>query len=447
MAKILHEIRDPIHTFIRIDQQERAVVDSRPVQRLRHIHHLAMSYMVYPGATHRRFEHSLGVMELAGRVYDIVTDEKNLNHEIKDLFPELRNEDQRRYWRRVLRMAALCHDIGHLPFSHAAESLLPEGLSSHEQLTKLLIESDEMQEIWRSQRPVLVAEDIVKLALGKKEYPEGNFTDWEAILSEIIVGDSFGVDRIDYLLRDSHHAGVAYGRFDHHRLIDTLRILPQPQAGNGEDRSVEPWLGVQEGGIHSTEALILARYFMYSQVYFHPVRKIYDIHLQDFLLEFLPSGKFPHDINELLSYTDNKVLAEMQSIAECSDRGGHFHAVRIMKRKHFKQVYEYNPSDISGGQHVGRRLYDAIEREFGGNNVRCFSKDIAPSKGAEFPVMMRDGRVLSSLQKSQVLNQIPPFKIFNIYSDDPVREKVKEFIEKNLPQIMAEGEEAEDATA
>lgn len=110
-------------------------------------------------------------------------------------------------------------------FSHAAEKeLLPEG-RNHEALTANLIRSDEMRPIWEGIK--IDSEDVVKLALGRKELPDVGFTPWETILTEIIVGDAFGVDRMDYLLRDSHHAGVAYGRFDQYRLIDTLHILPQ----------------------------------------------------------------------------------------------------------------------------------------------------------------------------------------------------------------------------
>ena len=97
MAKDWHEIRDPIHTFVRLDSQERKVVDSKPFQRLRHIHQLALSYLVYPGATHRRFEHSLGVMELAGRVFDVVM--RDVHGDVRYIVPE---SDQLRYWRRVL---------------------------------------------------------------------------------------------------------------------------------------------------------------------------------------------------------------------------------------------------------------------------------------------------------------------------------------------------------
>ena len=123
-------------------------------------------------------------------------------------------------------MAALCHDIGHLPFSHAAETeLLPRG-KNHESITADLIQGDLMGEIWGSMTPPLRPLDIAKVAVGKKVLRDQEFTDWERLLYEIIGGDALGVDRVDYLLRDSHHAGVAYGRFDHYRMIETMRILP-----------------------------------------------------------------------------------------------------------------------------------------------------------------------------------------------------------------------------
>src|SRR5213083_3087507 len=114
MTKIFHEIRDPIHVFIHLDSHDRKVIDSRPFQRLRHIHQLALTYLIYPGATHRRFEHSLGVMELAGRIYDVVTHPENLyDDSVRRLVPNPQSFDYG-YWKRVLRMAALLHDVGHL---------------------------------------------------------------------------------------------------------------------------------------------------------------------------------------------------------------------------------------------------------------------------------------------------------------------------------------------
>ena len=237
MPKSIHEVRDPIHIFIRFNGTEREILNSRPFQRLRHIHQLAMSYLVYPGATHRRFEHSLGVMELASRVFDVITAPDAVRLEVRELIPEFGSHGGPHllyYWRQVLRMAALCHDLGHLPFSHAAEEeLLPEGWN-HERLTREIILSPHMQEYWETIK--IWPEDIVKLALGPTKARDLQFSAWETILAEIIVGDSFGVDRMDYLLRDSHHTGVAYGRFDHYRLIDTMRAVTHYQrysAGHG----------------------------------------------------------------------------------------------------------------------------------------------------------------------------------------------------------------------
>lgn len=121
MAKQKHEVRDPIHVFIRVYASERLAIDSAPIQRLRDIHQLALTYKVYPGATHRRFEHSLGVMELADRVFDVIC--SNQTAYSAAILPGQDLEQSR----RILRLAALCHDIGHLPFSHAAEGLLPPG--------------------------------------------------------------------------------------------------------------------------------------------------------------------------------------------------------------------------------------------------------------------------------------------------------------------------------
>src|SRR5439155_8659690 len=119
VAKEFNEIRDPVHVFVEADPDELAVVNSRPFQRLRHIHQLALTYLIYPGGTHRRFEHSLGVMQVAGRIYHIVMRDENLSDVVREVVPGSRRK--REYWRSVLRMAALCHDLGHLPFSHAAE--------------------------------------------------------------------------------------------------------------------------------------------------------------------------------------------------------------------------------------------------------------------------------------------------------------------------------------
>jgi len=434
-----HEIRDAIHVFVRLDSHEREVLNSRPFQRLRHIHQLALTYLVYPGATHKRFEHSLGVMELAGRVFDVVTNRANVTDEICRALPELNNESVKGYWRRVVRMAALCHDIGHLPFSHAAEAeLLPDGWD-HERLTRELIQSEEMRSIWTSITPPLRPADVVKLAIGPKKTKDLEFTNWEAILSEIIVGDAFGVDRMDYLLRDSHHVGVAYGKFDHYRLIDTLRILPTPPAGEKGD-SQEPALGVEQGGIESAEALMLARYFMYSQVYFHPVRRIYDIHLKDFLKQWLSGGAFPIAVVRHLSLTDNEVTAAMLEAAFDDRKAGHDHARRIIRREHFKIVYERNPIDVRINPEAGKPVFDALAREFG---AEAFRHDRYQQRGGppDFPVRMRDGQVVSSLEISSTLNTVPVASIDYVFGNRSIADAASAWLKMHKGEVIGLKEE------
>jgi hypothetical protein len=400
MIKDSHEIRDPIHVFVRLDTDERKVLDSRPFQRLRHIHQLATTYLLYPGATHRRFEHSLGVMELASRVFDVITNNENIKYDqVRDIMPP-RTKIAR--WRGLLRMAALCHDLGHLPFSHAAETeLLPEGWN-HERLTAEIIKSQEMEDIWK--KISLISNDIIKIALGPKEAAKLGLRldDWETILSEIITGDTFGVDRMDYLLRDSLHIGVAYGKFDHYRLIDTLRILPKSE---DEEGSTEPTLGLAKGGIQSAEALLWARYFMFSQVYFHHVRRIYDIHLQDFLQNWLEGGKFSIDIEDFLRMTDNEIIVEMQKAVFDPQSPGHIHAKRIIEHKHFKVLYECTPVDRKININAGKAVYNAACEKYGAESVRY---DRYSGKGGSyfFPVFHR-GKILTSTELSDTLKKTP----------------------------------------
>ena len=429
-TKVLHEIRDPIHVFIKIDVAEKEVLDSIPIQRLRHIHQLAMEYLVYPGATHKRFEHALGVMELASRVYDRVTQVRLVDDRVKDFIPEISIEDQRRYWRRVLRMAALCHDIGHLLFSHAAEhELLPDDWT-HETITKKLIQSKEMKEIWNAVTPPLRAEDIVKLSVGPAKLKEVDFTYWEALLSEIIVGDAFGVDRMDYLLRDSLHVGVQYGRFDHYRLIDTLKILPE----RGD--SDQPTLGLEEGGVHSAEALLLARYSMFSQVYLHPVRRAYDLHLKDFLCEWLPTGSFSTDIQDFLRLSDVEVLAAIREQAV----GGSEHAMRISARQHFKVAYRRNPDDLKLIQEPGKAVSRALSKKFGDSKVKLDSY-VPSGQNPDFPVLQSDNRIVSSLTASALLQHIPPSAIDFVFVEPTIRDEAREFVEANRQDILIEDDQ------
>jgi len=442
MSKLFHEIRDPIHVFIHLNSYEKLVLDSRPFQRLRNITQLALTYLLYPGATHKRFEHSLGVMEVAGRVFDVVTNPANVTDDIRNMLPDLGNQAALSYWRQVLRMAALCHDIGHLPFSHAAEEdLLPAGWN-HERLSRMLIESPEMRAIWKKMVPPLEPEHIVKLAVGARKATDLEFSKWEAILSEIIVGDSFGVDRIDYLLRDSHHTGVAYGKFDHYRLIDELRILPTVEG------PTEPALGVNAGGIYSAEALALARYFMFSQVYYHPIRLIYDHHLKDFLSAWLATGTllkegvFPIDVEGHLSMTDDEVNSALRKAAADPMAPGHHPACCIMKHKHFKVLYEKNPQDAKVHSSPGEAIANAAQSKFGSEAVR-YSGPKVKNAGLDFPVRGRDCRIEPGIAASPTLSKLQPTSMEYVFIEPRLERQATEWLEANRKEILLEAQKRE----
>ncbi len=397
LVKRKHESRDPLHEFIELDRKERALVDSVPFQRLRHINQLALTPLVYPGATHKRFEHSLGVMHFARKVFDIVTDKDNIDPRVEHIVPDQSNLP---YWRSVLSLAALSHDMGHLPFSHAAEKqLLPKG-EDHENLTIELIASSYLNSVWEIGHPVKVL-DIQKLAVGQKKLKHIEFTPWESILSEIITGDSFGVDRMDYLLRDSYHCGVSYGKFDHIKLISSMRILPREEI---EEGSQEPTLGIEISGLHSAEALLLARYFMYEQVYFHPVRRIYDGHLIEFMVGHYGANGYKKEVEFHLSQTDNEVMTAIRSASVNSGSPLHGSANAILNRGHFRLVYAFNPDDqqklklaVEDGKIAivpdtplispANTMFSILSKEFGADKIK---KDlyVQGTSAALFPVLM-----------------------------------------------------------
>ena len=275
-------------------------------------------------------------------------------------------------------------------------------------------------------------EDVVKLAVGQAKLgsPDEAFTDWEAVLSEIVVSDAFGVDRMDYLLRDSLHTGVGYGRFDHYRLIDTLRILPK------DDDSEEPTLGLERGGLRTAEALLLARYWMFDQVYFHPVRRAYDIHLKDFLREWLPEGQCPTSTEAFLELTDmqkswrqyEKGPRKIQPITRS--------ARRIAGRQHFKVVYSRNPEDLNVVSEPGKAIGQWLIEKYGEDRIRLDSH--TPSGNPfDFPVLESDGRIISSSLLSDLLSRMPTATIDFVFADPDIRDEARKIVIENRKDLLA----------
>jgi len=356
----LYEIRCPVHGFITINDWEREIINQPAFQRLRRIRQLALTDLVYPGAMHTRFEHSLGVLHVANRLYDsIVNGSRELLRSERAYTDEGLSRD-----RILVRLTALLHDVGHAPFSHGPEELFPfidetvtdeeKKRFKHENYSAAIIRTqlrDVIENHPLNQNFDLKAGTIADLL-------EGNVKAGRALLWREIVSGQLDADRIDYLIRDSLHTGVDYGKFDWRRLVNSVQLLPGNQDGNLR-------LGVSEGGFHAAEGLVIARYFMFTQVYFHKTRVAYDTHLKYALAEMLPGGTFPkpegEELNRYLSWDDWRVLGAL------ADGKGGEHGDRLANREHYREVYHTpdspKPKDIQGLTRVRKALGDLLRHE------------------------------------------------------------------------------------
>jgi uncharacterized protein len=182
---------------------------------------------------------------------------------------------------------------------------------------------------------------------------------------------------------------------------------------------------------------MLARYFMFSQVYFHPTRLIHDVHLRDFLREWLPDGRFPIDVHGHLAYTDNEITAAMIKAADQPDAPGHDPARRIMKRDHFRIAYQRKAEDIGQRALATRAIYEAACDKFGPENVRYGASPKRPDPPA-FPVLERDGTSTSSLALSEVLNQLPASRDEYVFVARPLRREAERWADAERERIIEE---------
>ncbi|MCH7561709.1 MAG: HD domain-containing protein [Thaumarchaeota archaeon] len=264
------ELRDPIHGFIPIYDHEFEIIQDPVFQRLRNIKQLSFGYLVYHGAEHSRFGHVLGVMHLAEKALNKINDNaQKLNT------PSNITEDDI----RLARFAALLHDVGHHPFSHALDDpkIIPR---NHEDYSKILVENHFEKPI---KKAGLDPKDVTDLILGKPN-PEKPF------LSDLI-HSQIDVDRCDYLLRDSHYSGVKYGIYDLDRFLDSLFVT--------EDKR----LVILNKGFFAAEQFIMARYQMFSQIYLHKTKRCFENLTKKLCIHLLELGEFDYPSPESLSST------------------------------------------------------------------------------------------------------------------------------------------------
>lgn len=308
---------------------------------------------------------------------------------------------------------------------------MPPGWN-HERITADIIRNSEIKEILQSGASPINPEHVVNVCWDvskrAKVEPEVSLTPWETLLNEIITGNTFGADRIDYLLRDSWHAGVAYGRFDPDRLIAGLRIVVDPQ-------TEEISLGIDRGAIHAAESLLLARYFMYTQVYMHDVRRVYDLHLKDFVKAWLGGTTFPTDWQNHLRITDNELLSAMSDAARNPDSPFHLQAIRILKRRHFRTVYELVSAHKQRRPTILIDLAGLVREEFGDDFVRLDSYG-PKTEANSFPVLLPTGSVENSTAVSGVIENIPALEVGLIFVEPSVKDQASAFVRDKIDAFL-----------
>jgi HD superfamily phosphohydrolase len=320
----IHNIRDPVHGFITIDDEQARIINTAVFQRLRRIRQLACASLVYPGALHTRFEHSLGVCHVAALMADCL--------KLGD------------YEKKLVSLAALLHDVGHGPFSHISEYSLQRFASAeqrekqtntteiHEDITCKIIEQNEhLFAILGQER----ADIIVKLIRTNYGYP----------INHQIISGPLDADKQDYLLRDSHFCGVRYGVFDIDQLHRTFIKGP------------DDLLMITENGTNAVEQYVIAKYYMTTQIYMHRVRRITDQMLTRAIGLGIESDNI-EELADLYQYDGSDKFVENYSTWDDSRFLNTFGdekyqgslcrnlLTRLKNRILLKQVFEWNLSEI-----------------------------------------------------------------------------------------------------
>ncbi|HSB56756.1 MAG TPA: HD domain-containing protein [Nitrosopumilaceae archaeon] len=279
MTKKYLEIVDPIHDFIRIYEPEIKVIDTAVFQRLRRIRQLAGAHLVYPSAQHSRFEHSLGVMHIAGQAAGVLKDKGFLNlDDVADL-----------------RLGGLLHDVGHGPFSHLFEEVLQKKKKiTHEEIGKKLILQTEIGDFLSDSG--FDKKFLTQLAFGNSKHQ---------FMNEIISG-GLSADMMDYLPRDGYFTGAEHAKIDFKRIVQSLGVYDKK-------------LSLDRSSLYSFESMMISRYQMFKAVYFHKtvrsaeVMLLESMSLADNELEFTS-----YDLEKYIQLTDEFVISKLISLPQKS---------------------------------------------------------------------------------------------------------------------------------
>ncbi|MDH5815550.1 MAG: HD domain-containing protein [Candidatus Nezhaarchaeota archaeon] len=331
--KVWGEIRDPVHGYVIVNELEKSVLDTYPMQRLHRIKQLGNAHLTYPGADHSRFGHSLGVLHLASIASNKLLD---LGFSIDEL--------------QELRLAALLHDVGHGPFSHLfEEAVLRYKALSHEDLTMKIIGNTEIKD--KIEEFGYSPHRISLLSVGRLSSP-----------LSILISGPFDLDKLDFLLRDSYYTGVEYGKVDAIRLLMSLRLV---------DASLALEL---PASLYALESLLISRYEMFKAVYFHKtVRAAWVMLRKAVNIAYQCERLFDFDnIEDYLSMDDGYVELELRKLSK--RREALTKEMRIScdlhdmleRRNLFKSAYEIIVHKTEGTCIIDEKLKEEIEETIAG---------------------------------------------------------------------------------
>ena len=385
-------IRDSVYGDINLNKFEVSIMDMPQFQRLRRIKRLGLISLIYPGANHTRFEHSIGTMNLGSKLAEELELEKD---EIE-----------------LIRTSALLHDIGHGPFSHVSEGVLSV---PHEKLTEYVIKNTSMKDLLEEKFDV---NEIVDIINGRGH------------LGPIVSGE-LDVDRMDYLLRDSHNTGVAYGVIDYERIISNLKL--------------ENGLILDIKGVQAAEGALVSRYFMYPSVYQHHTTRVVNSMFRRALKRTIDEKII--DENDIYKYDDNDMISIFRHCDNpfVNDIMNRLDTRRIMKRvktirldnfKFPEKMYKINQDTL-------RKAEAEIAEDYG------LDKDYVYINIAEYPRFDEmktqvnvDGRLYPLTKISNIIGALSKARFnipdISVYVDNDEKSKFEKFKLENyleLPEI------------
>jgi uncharacterized protein len=346
----LVEIRDPIHGNIDINEFEKKIIDTPEMQRLRYMKQLDLSYLVFPGANHSRFEHSLGTMQVTKEISNKVYDDEPVE----------------------LPYIGLLHDIGHGAFSHLTEVFIKKYLKiDHERMGEEKIRNSQIKDI------------LVDAGVSFKKVIR-YFRDPYSV---DIVGGALGSDRLDYLMRDSHYTGVAYGIIDYERLKSRL-VLKKNK------------VMLFDSGVPAGESILIARYFMHSNVYAHHAKIIAAKMLQRSIESALESRAIT--VNDIIDSGDERFINKLISSGNNKSK---ILVKRIFERNLFKRAYYKNIESLINIKELEKEIIAAgIEKDGFVTHMITYSGgnddiDVVDSKGSYIGKLTELSPLMKTLMK------------------------------------------------